>query len=62
VSKCIASGKPILAVVHERLEDDLIHELRSGAEETFVLSVENRDEVTDLVSAALVKAAGGPKV
>jgi nucleoside-triphosphatase len=29
VTSCIASGKPILAVVHERLEDDLIEELRA---------------------------------
>jgi nucleoside-triphosphatase len=62
VAKCIASGKPMLAVVHERLEDDLLHELRSGAVETFVLSVENRDQVTDAVASVLLKAAGGPRV
>ena len=29
VRRCIDSGKPLLAVVHERLEDDLLGELRS---------------------------------
>ena len=62
VARCIASGKPLLAVVHERLEDDLLSELRSKAAETFVLSVENRDEVADRISSLLLEAAGGPKV
>ncbi|MDE1857935.1 MAG: NTPase [Thaumarchaeota archaeon] len=62
VSKAVASGKPIVAVVHERLEDDLISELKSKAEESFVLTVENRDGVADAVAAALLDASGGPKV
>ena len=62
VSKAVASGKPIVAVVHERLEDDLIGELKSKAEESFVLTVENRDGVADAVATALLDAAGGPKV
>ncbi|MDG6991315.1 MAG: NTPase [Nitrososphaerota archaeon] len=62
VAKCIASGKPLLAVVHERLEDDILSELKSKCRETFVLSVENRDEAADQVYSALLGAAGGPKV
>ena len=62
VSTCISSGKPLLAVVHERLEDDLLSELRSKAQEIFVLTVENRDEAADAIFSALLQAAGGPKV
>jgi len=62
VQKCIESGKPILAVVHERLEDDLLNELRTKATDTFTLSVENRNEVTEELAAVLLKAVGGPKV
>lgn len=62
VSKCVESGKPMLAAVHERLEDDLISELKSRAESIVILTVENRDDAVDEISAALVKAAGGPKV
>ena len=41
---CITSGKPILAVVHERMNDPLIEELKSiSVEATIVLSLENRD-------------------
>lgn len=61
VSKCIASGKPILAVVHERLEDDLLTELKSKATRLYVMSVENRDEVADELGLVLLEASGGPK-
>lgn len=61
VRLCIDSGKTMLAVVHEKLEDDLLNELRSKAAEKFELSIENRDEVADQLGAALLKAAGGPK-
>jgi nucleoside-triphosphatase len=62
VSKGLESGKPILAVAHEKLEDDLLNTLRADAEDTFVLTVENRDSVTDQVASVLLDAAGGPKV
>jgi len=62
VQRCIESGKPILAVVHERLEDDLLNELRTKATATLNLSVENRNEVTEELAEALLKAVGGPKV
>ncbi len=62
VRKCVDSGKPILAVVHERLEDDLLNELREKATTTFSLTVETRDSLTEELGAALMDAAGGPKV
>jgi nucleoside-triphosphatase len=62
VQRCIASGKPILAVVHERLEDDLLNELRTKATATIILSVESRNQVSEELAAALLKAVGGPKV
>lgn len=62
VRGCVASGKPILAVVHERLEDDLLAELRAAAEQVFPLTVENRDDAIDSLASVLLAAAGGPKV
>ena len=62
VQRCIDSGKPLLAVVHERLEDDLLNELRGKAEMIMTLTVENRDAAVDELGQALLKAAGGPKV
>ncbi len=62
VRMCIESGKPILAVVHERLDDDLLNELRSKAAATFLLTVEERDRMTDELGAALQSAVGGSKV
>jgi nucleoside-triphosphatase len=62
VSKCIHSGRPILAVIHERLEDDLLNELRGKATALYTLGVENRDEVTEELGDALLNAVGGPKV
>ena len=62
VKKCIESGRPLLAVVHERLDDDILNELRSKATAQFVLSVEDRDRVADELGAALLAAVGGPKL
>jgi nucleoside-triphosphatase len=61
VKKCIDSGKPLLAVVHERLEDDLLSELRSEARVVSTLSVENRDSTAEELGSALLAAVGGPK-
>jgi nucleoside-triphosphatase len=61
VKKCIESGKPILAVVHERLEDDLLSELRTRAELVIELSVENRDSTIEELGNVLLEAVGGPK-
>ncbi|MDG6986074.1 MAG: NTPase [Nitrososphaerota archaeon] len=62
VEKCIRSQKVVFAVVHERLEDDLLAELRSSAEETFELTVENRDSTADEAAVVLLGAAGGSKI
>jgi nucleoside-triphosphatase len=61
VRACLDSGKPILAIVHERLEDDLLAELREKATETITVTVENRDQVADAIAGSLLEAAGGPK-
>lgn len=61
VQKAMGSGRPLLAVVHERLEDDILSQLRASAEEIFELTTENREEAVDRVADALLGAAGGPK-
>jgi len=61
VRACIDSGKPILAVVHERLEDDLLAELREKATETISVTIETREGVADSLARSLLEAAGGPK-
>ncbi|HEY6282922.1 MAG TPA: nucleoside-triphosphatase, partial [Nitrososphaerales archaeon] len=61
VKRCIESGKPIFAVVHERLDDDLLNVLRGKAKLILTLSVENRDASGEELGAALLAAVGGPK-
>jgi len=61
VRACIDSGKPLLAVIHERLEDDLLAELRVSARESIAVTVDNRDEISGTLAATLLAAAGGPK-
>ena len=62
IRACIDSRKTMLAVVHERLEDDLLAELRKVAVERLELSVENRDQAAEELSKALLEDAGGRKV
>ena len=62
IRMCIDSGKPMLAVVHERLEDDLLKELREKAETVLTLTVENREGAADELAEALLKAVGGPNI
>jgi nucleoside-triphosphatase len=61
LQSCIRSGKPLLAVVHERMEDDLLIELRSAAQEVVVVSQNNRDEVADRLAAEILGVVGAPK-
>ena len=61
VRRCIDSGKPVLAVVHERLEDDLLGELRSKAKAQYALSTDNRESVTEELGVILLEATGGSK-
>jgi len=62
IRSCIDSGKPMLAVVHERLEDDILSELKRKAANQLTLSVENRDDAPDELGKLLLAAAGGRKV
>jgi nucleoside-triphosphatase len=62
LTECIGAGKPILAVVHERLEDDVLNDFRSKATALFTLTVENRDSVAEELASALLTAVGGPKI
>ena len=62
VLKCVGAGKPVLAVVHEKLEDDILRELRGRATRSFTLSVENRDAVADELGGTLLREVGGPKL
>lgn len=62
LKKCIEAEKPMLAVVHERLEDDLLNELRAKAKILYTLSVENRESMADDLAPILLAAVGGPKV
>jgi nucleoside-triphosphatase len=62
VKACIDSGKPILAVVHQRLEDDLLNELKAKAKSLYEVEIINRDEVAErlvLEMAAEVRAGEG---
>ena len=61
VAKSIETGKPLLEVVHERLEDDLLGELRSKAASLTTVTVENRDAVADALASKLLASVGGPK-
>jgi len=61
VRACLDSGRPILAVVHERLDDDLIVEMRSKAKEEVVLTQYTRDEETERLGKEILDAVGVPK-
>jgi nucleoside-triphosphatase len=61
VEACMVSEKPMLVVLHGRLDDDLLNKLRANAEKTIELSIENRDSVVEEVVADLLDAVGGPK-
>jgi len=58
IHTCLLSGKPILAVVHERLKDDLLVELHAKAKEIVVLSQNNRNEVVDRLSMEILGVMG----
>ena len=58
---CIASGKPILAVVHERMKDDLIEELKSKAGLLAEVTIQNRDSLPDELTERLFALLGVPK-
>lgn len=53
VRACMSSGKPILAVVHERMQDDLLEDLRSKSVYSAVVTLENRNSLSDDLTARL---------
>jgi len=59
--ECIESGKPLLAVIHERLDDDLLNKIRAMAEGTFAVTVNNRNELVEQLAGIILAAVGGPK-
>ncbi len=61
VAACLASGKPMLVVLHERLDDDLLNTIREKANEAHSLTVENRDEVVEHLVKVLLDATASPK-
>lgn len=58
VAACFASGRPILAVIHERLDDDLLNELRRRAEKTITLTVENRESAAEGLAEEILGVVG----
>jgi nucleoside-triphosphatase len=62
VHRCIESGRPMLVVIHERLDDDLLNELRRRAVALHTITIENRGEEAEELCDILLKAVGGPKV
>jgi len=61
VRVCIDSGKPMLAVVHERLKDDLLTELREGARVLLVIDPRKRDEIAERLGDEILRTLGLPK-
>jgi len=56
VAACIACGKPILAVVHERMQDDLLEDLKSRSSFSSTVTLENRDSLPDDLTPKLLTA------
>ena len=56
VRACLDSGKPILAVVHTRMEDDLLTELREKATKTFEVELNIREKVAEELGSAMAEA------
>ncbi|MDV3243979.1 MAG: NTPase [Nitrososphaerales archaeon] len=56
VRRCIDSGKPLLAVIHERLEDDLLSELRAKAGEVIEVDENNREQLVEEIADDLLAA------
>jgi len=56
VRRCIESGKPILAVVHERLEDDLLTEIRAKAKAVLAVNGSSRDRLVDELAGEVLSA------
>ena len=58
VRACLDADSQLIAVVHERLDDDLINEVKEKAAKVFTLTLENREAVEEELSSAVVARAG----
>jgi len=58
VRACINADRQLIAVVHERLDDDLIVEVKEKAAKVFTLTLENREAVEEELSHAVLVALG----
>lgn len=56
VKACIESGKPILAVIHQRLEDDLLTEFRAKATRIFDVELNSRESVAEELGSEIAEA------
>lgn len=61
VKACVDSGKPMLAVVHERMEDDLLSELRAKAKELLEVDLNTRDQMVEQLVSEMLPVLGTAK-
>jgi nucleoside-triphosphatase len=62
VTACLDSGKPMLAVVHQRMDDDLLSEMKRRASETIEVTEKERDDLPYGLVARLAEAIGPPEI
>jgi nucleoside-triphosphatase len=58
VRACLDADRELIAVIHERLDDDLINEVKEKATKVFTLTLENREAVEEELSSASLAGAG----
>jgi len=58
VRACIDTNRPLVVVIHERLDDDLINEVKEKAAKVFTLTLENREAVEGELSDAVLASVG----
>ena len=61
VRACLDADAELIAVIHERLDDDLINEVKEKAARVFTLTLENRETVAEELSSAVLSEAGYTK-
>ena len=61
VMACLESGRPVLAVIHERMQDDVLDELKKRATSLTSVTVLNRDGLPDVFTDEISAALGLPK-
>jgi nucleoside-triphosphatase len=58
VRACIDTNRPLVVVIHERLDDDLINEVKEKAAKVFTLTLENREAIEGELSDAVLASVG----